>query len=72
MATQANVDVSVPEEDVTVNDVPALRPETRSQPGVPPSVLLVTMIRVFAVTQDADTATLPAVRVPVPCRTDVI
>ena len=51
---QATVEVSVPLEDWIVNDVPAVRVDTRSQPGVPPSELPVSWIRLFAATAVVD------------------
>ena len=61
------MDVSVALEDVIVKLVPADRAETRSQPGVPPSVLLVKTILLLDVTFESDTVTDPDERVAVPC-----
>ena len=41
MITQAIVEVSSTLDEVMVKEVPAIRADTRTHPGVPPSVLLV-------------------------------
>ena len=51
--------MSVVEDDVIVKLDPAVRAETRTQPGVPPSVLDVTKILVLAVTNASLTVAVP-------------
>lgn len=62
----AIVDVSAPEEEVMVNEVPATRAETYRNPGVPPLDWLVKKIRDDAATAVVDTVTEPAISVAVP------
>src|SRR6476469_5244090 len=66
MMSQAISDVSVPLEDVTVNDVPAVLADTRNHPGVPPPDWLSKKIREFAVTAVVFTVTAPATNVAEP------
>ena len=63
---QATDDVSVALDDVIVKLVPAVRVETLTQPGVPPSVLLVRKILLPEPTDVVDTTTDPADRVATP------
>src|SRR5689334_12671958 len=60
------VEVSDADELVIVNEVPAVRAEQRSQPGVPPSDWLKAMIRLVEVTDVLETVTAPPERVATP------
>jgi hypothetical protein len=66
--THPTVDVSVALDDVIVKLVPAVRAETRSHPGVPPSTCDVSMMMLLAVTFVSATVAVPEpLRVAVPC-----
>lgn len=64
------VDVSVPEDEVTVNDVLTTLADIRSDPVVPPGVIVPTLIFVpaciAAAAGEPDTVTAPATSVAVP------
>ena len=59
---QATEEVSNTDDDVIVNDVPMDRPDTLSQPTVPPSTLLVSWISLDVVTFESNTVAVPATK----------
>src|ERR1700757_1354445 len=66
--SNANIEVSKAFDEVTVNDTPLVRFDTRKKPGTPPSACEVKNIREVEAIWVLATVTVPPTSVAVPCK----